>query len=105
MWIVEYLPAAAKERQELSADLRAQLFRMVSLIEERGFDDLPHDWVKSLGNKLWELRIRGRDGIARAIYITAKGQRIVIVRVFVKKTQKTPQQELALARKRAREVL
>ena len=32
----------------------------------------------------------GRDGIARAIYITATGQRVVVVRVFVKKTEKTP---------------
>jgi phage-related protein len=83
----------------------AHLFRMVELIETRGFADLPRDWVKSLGNKLWELRIKGKDRIARAIYITVKGDRIVVVRVFVKKSQRTPVQELELAWKRAREVL
>jgi phage-related protein len=61
--------------------------------------------VKPLGDKLWELRITGRDGIARAVYVVASGQRVVIVRVFIKKTQKTPQHELELARKRAKEVL
>jgi len=60
--------------------------------------------VKSLGDKLWELRVTGRDGIARAIYVTASGQRVVIVRIFVKKTQKTPQRELELARQRAKEI-
>jgi phage-related protein len=47
----------------------------------------------------------GRDGISRAIYVTASGQRVVILRVFVKKTQKTPPRELELARQRAKEVL
>ena len=60
--------------------------------------------MKPLGDKLWELRITGRDGIARAIYVTAKGQRVVIVRIFIKKTQKTPPRELEVARQRAKEV-
>ncbi|WP_234196913.1 type II toxin-antitoxin system RelE/ParE family toxin [Pseudacidovorax sp. NFM-22] len=69
-----------------------------------GFDGLPSDTVKHLEDKLWELRIRGKDGIARAIYLTAVRRRVVIVRVFVKKTQKTPKHELELARQRAKEV-
>ena len=60
--------------------------------------------MKHLEDKLWELRIRGRDGIARAVYVTAIKRRVVIVRVFVKKTQKTPKHELELARQRAKEV-
>jgi len=104
MWSVEYLPAAADERAELPIDMRARLARMSDVIEQNGLTHLPRDWVKSLGNKLWELRITGKDGIARAIYVTASGRRVVIVRIFVKKTQKTPQHELELARKRAKEV-
>ena len=46
----------------------------------------------------------GRDGISRAIYVTAQGRRVVILRAFIKKTQKTPPRELALARQRAKEV-
>jgi phage-related protein len=67
-------------------------------------DVLPYGWVKPLGDKLWELRLTGRDGIARAIYVTATGKRVVIVRVFVKKTEKTPPKELRTARMRAKEV-
>ncbi len=50
------------------------------------------------------MRLKGRAGIARAIYVTARVQRVVIVRAFVKKTQKTPPRELTLALTRAREV-
>jgi phage-related protein len=50
------------------------------------------------------MRLHGRSGIARALYLTIGGRRVVILRVFVKKTQKTPQQEIKLARQRAREV-
>ncbi|UJB73472.1 type II toxin-antitoxin system RelE/ParE family toxin (plasmid) [Acaryochloris sp. 'Moss Beach'] len=48
--------------------------------------------------------MKGRDGISRALYVTAKPQRVVIVRVFIKKTQKTPRKEIKLALKRAREI-
>jgi phage-related protein len=50
------------------------------------------------------MRLTGRDGIARAIYVTASGKRVVVVRMFVKKTQRTPRHELELARQRAKEV-
>jgi phage-related protein len=63
----------------------------------------PH--VKYLEGSLWEMRMRGRDGISRALYVAARGQRVVIVRVFVKKTQKTPRREIDLALSRAKEVL
>jgi phage-related protein len=104
MWTVEYIPSAAQERAELPADMRARLYRMVEAIGANGFAGLPRDWIKPLGDKLWELRITGKDGIARAIYVTVTGQRIVIVRIFIKKTQKTPPREIALARQRAKEV-
>jgi phage-related protein len=104
VWTVEYLPVAIEERATLAPDMRARLARMSELIEESGLSNLPRDWARSLGDKLWELRITGRDGIARAIYVTATGRRVVIVRIFVKKTQKTPPRELEIARQRAKEV-
>ena len=104
MWSVEFLPVAGEEESELPADMQARLARMIDVIAQHGLLNLPRDWVKSLGDKLWELRITGKAGIARAIYVTASGQRVVIVRIFVKKTRKTPQRELELARQRAKEV-
>ena len=60
--------------------------------------------VKHLEGKLWEMRMKGRDGIARAIYLTATGERVVVVHAFMKKTQKTPAAALEVARERAKEV-
>ncbi|WP_300182899.1 type II toxin-antitoxin system RelE/ParE family toxin [Bradyrhizobium sp.] len=69
-----------------------------------GLESLGEPHVKHLEGKLWELRLTGRDGIARALYITATGRRVVVVRAFVKKTQKTPRSEIELALQRAKEV-
>ena len=101
MWSVEYLPAAVEERAALPVDMRARLARITEAIESAGLMHLPRGWVSPHGGKLWELRITGKDGIARAIYVTASEQRVVIVRIFVKKTQKTPLRELELGRQRA----
>jgi phage-related protein len=60
--------------------------------------------VKHIKDRVWELRMTGKDGIARAFYVTASGQRIVILHVFTKKTQKTPRREIELALRRAEEV-
>ena len=47
--------------------------------------------------------MRGKDGIARAVYVTASCRRVVVVHVFPKKTQKTPRREIDALR-RAKEV-
>ena len=61
-------------------------------------------YVKHIEGVLWEIRMKGKDGISRALYVTAKPQRIIVVRVFIKKTQKTPRKEIKLALKRAKEI-
>ena len=105
-WVVETLNAAVDaEIAALPKDIRAKLVRISELIEATGFQHLPHETVKHLEGRLWEIRIKAASGISRAIYVTATGRRVVIVRAFVKKTQKTPPRELHLARERAKEVI
>ncbi len=70
-----------------------------------GLEQVHEPYLKHLEDKLWEMRLKGKDGIARAIYMTAAGKRVVILRVFTKKTQKTPRREIELARQRAKEAL
>jgi phage-related protein len=93
-----------REIAELPADMRARFARYSMVVETHGFEALPRDAVKHLEGQLWELRITGRDGISRAIYMTAQMKRVIVLRVFVKKTQKTPKSELELARHRAKDV-
>ena len=104
-WTVLFLDERVEAEMEAQpADIRARFDRMRDIIVDHGPAMLPPKYAKHIEDKLWELRMKGRDGIARAFYVTASGQRLVIVRVFTKKTQKTPTRELKLARQRAEEV-
>jgi phage-related protein len=105
MWTVETLNTIVeKEVRDLPVDLRARLAHIAKLIETAGFENLPASFTKHLEGKLWELRLKGKSGIGRAIYVTVSGQKVIIVRAFVKKSQKTPLNELAIARERAKEL-
>ena len=104
-WTVQALNATvAAELEALPNDMRARFARLSTIIEQAGLAALPREAVRHLEGKLWELRMAGRDGISRAIYVTASGQRVVVVRAFVKKTQKTPPREIEIARQRAKDV-
>ena len=75
----------------------------VGILIEFGPDlRMPHS--RSMGEGLFELRPRGREGIGRALYCYVIGERVVILHGFVKKTQATPERELKIARKRMKEV-
>ncbi len=104
-WAFRTLNALVDEEvRTLPPDMQARFLRFAEIIQQTGFEALPREAVKPLEGKLWELRMSGRDGISRAIYVTAAGRRVVVVRVFIKKTQKTPPRELEIARQRAKEV-
>jgi phage-related protein len=105
MWIVELLDARVRDELEaLPAGMKARFRRIVELIQAHGLEQMREPHVKHLEGPLWEMRMKGKDGISRAIYVTAKGRRVVVVRVFVKKTRKTPRREIEVALKRAQEV-
>jgi len=53
---------------------------------------------------MFEMRLKGAEGIARVLYCTLVGRRIVVLHSFVKKTDKTPSQDLLLSRKRLKEI-
>lgn len=60
---------------------------------------------RSLGNGLYEVRSDISDGkIARVIFIVKRGY-MVLLHGFIKKTQKTPKQDIDLAAKRAKEIV
>lgn len=104
-WTVGFLNDEARaEVEALPESLRASFLRIAQLIEADGLERMREPYVKHLEDKLWEMRLKGRDGIARSVYVTAAGKRVVVLRTFVKKTQKTPRRELKLARARAKEI-
>lgn len=79
-----------------------KLGRQLDLLEEFGNElGMPH--VKSLGDGLLELRVRGKQEV-RVFYAFIVGKRIILLHGFIKKTQETPKKELDIARKRQSEI-
>lgn len=104
-WTVVFLEEGVRDQLgKLPVDIRASFERIVRLIQSHGLERVREPYVKHLEGPLWEMRMKGKDGIARAAYVTATGKRVVVVRVFPKKTQKTPRREIEIALKRAKEV-
>jgi phage-related protein len=84
--------------------MQAAFARLAERIMEVGLERIREPHIKHLEGKLWEMRFSGRDGIARAIYVTASGRRVIVVHAFVKKTLKTPKSALTLAARRIKEI-
>ena len=104
-WTIETLnDAVDRELGALPADMRARFSRICGLIAAVGLERVGAPHVRHLTGPLGEMRLSGRDGIARALYVAVRGRRVVVVRVFVKKTRRTPRREIELALKRAGEV-
>jgi phage-related protein len=104
-WTVEVLNDVVKaELLALPKDMQARFLRISELLQSFGPQrvGLPH--VRPLGEKLWEMRLSGKEGIGRAIYSAAAGRRLVVLHAFVKKTQKTPRPAIDLALKRSKEL-
>jgi phage-related protein len=83
--------------------MQARFLRISELLETFGPQriGLPH--VRPLGEKLWEMRLSGKEGIGRTIYTAAAGRRLVVLHAFLKKTQKTMRSTIDLALKRLKE--
>jgi len=103
-WAIEYFSEVVRLKiNALPVGIRASYARLTELLEEFGLDlRMPHS--RAMGGGLFELRPKGREGIARVFYCTQVGKRIIILHSFIKKTNETPKRELEIARKRQREV-
>ncbi len=98
-----YSAAVEAEILALPAGFVARFVRYAERMEVYGPDlGMPH--TRAMGDGLFELRLKAAEGIARVFYCTLVGRKIVILHQFVKKTEKTPQKELQLARRRLKEI-
>ncbi len=105
-WILTFVNAKAqREVEDLPFDLRNAFQRLALAIEMSGLAVLRAPNVKPMGDGLWELRFSGKSGIARSIYVTASGKRVVVLHSFVKKTQKTPMTAMMIAQDRKKLVI
>lgn len=101
--ITYFHPRVQKAIEAWPTGILADYARIVELLMAFGPGlGMPHS--RAMGRGLFELRPRGREGIGRALYCYAEEQCIVILHAFVKKTQTTSKHDLAIARKRMKEV-
>lgn len=101
-WRVEMLPVAEAELLGIPADMQARFLHISEMLEELGPQNVGMPHIRHLEGKLWEMRMTGRDGIARAAYVTRTGKVLVVLHVFIKKTQKTPRKNIEIAYERLR---
>ena len=103
-WTIEYRYTDVEQFVlMLPAALSAKYFHLTDLMLEFGADlGMPH--TKAMSDGLCELRVKGKEGIARVFYCTKVDKRIIMLHGFVKKTQKTPTKELRKAQQRLNEV-
>ena len=82
----------------LNTKMKAKTFRAISLLKEYG-NELREPFSKPLRDGLFELRVKVGSDIVRILYFFCKGKLIILTNGFVKKTQKTPEEEINLALK------
>jgi len=103
-WTVTFF--SEKVRQETLGfpdGILADFLHIAEIIEKFG-PAIGKPYTAPMGSGLFEIRARGKEGIGRSLFCTVKGQEIIILNSFVKKTQKTPRKEIDKARKRMKEL-
>lgn len=101
--IVYYNERVRQQVMSLPAEILADYIHLTDLMQNHGTTlQMPHS--RAMGNGLFELRPKGREGIGRVFYCTQVGWVIVILHSVVKKTNATPSSDLQLAKKRLKEV-
>jgi phage-related protein len=68
------------------------------LCDNRGYLDEPYS--RHISGKIRELRVDFKNGRHRILYFTFFGKTIILLSAFLKKTRKTPVEEIYLAGKR-----
>ena len=100
--IIYYSQEVQEEIMNLPVTLQARYIGLTDRMMEHGPNlGLPH--TDAFGGGLFELRLKGAEGIARVFFCLVVKQKIIMLHSFIKKTQKTPDKELKLAKQRMKE--
>lgn len=77
--------------------MQAKIYRLIELLELKG-PDLREPYSKFLCDGIFELRANQGGRAARVLYFFVAGKRVILTNGLVKKAQKTPANELEIAR-------
>ena len=102
-WKIEFFSGVTKDILNLPPKLQARMIRLFDLMEKQGVNlGAPH--TKKISSDLYEVRAKAQEGIARGIYCYCQGNKIVVLHVFVKKSQKIALKDLKLAIERKKRI-
>ncbi len=101
--ILFYSPSVQTEIETWPSGIQASFVRITEAMLDSG-PNLGLPYTRAMGDGLFEIRARGKEGIGRAFFCSMVDRQVVILHVFIKKTQATPAKELKLARKRMKEI-
>ena len=87
-WHIEFHYKGKEEIDALSTKMRAKLEHILNLLQDFGPPYVHEPYVKHLQDKLWEIRLKDKDGIARVVYILAKKRRIIFSMHLLRKLRK-----------------
>jgi phage-related protein len=105
-WTVETLNENVDaEIAALPKDMQAAFYQLGGRIEAVGLDHIGAPHVRKIRGKISEMRLNGRDGIGRALYVTVIGRRVVVLYAFMKKTPTTPSRAIETAERRAKDII
>ncbi len=103
-WKITFYSKKFKDQiRSFPIGIQTNLTYILELIMELG-PDLGRPHTAPLGKGLFEIRAKGKEGIARSFFCTLRGKEIVILHSIIKKTPKAPKKDLALATKRMKEI-
>ena len=102
-WKIDFYQGVEEAVLQMPPKIQARMLRLLDLIEEHGAN-LGEPHTATLGGGLFEIRAKAKEGIGRGLFCYMKGKHVVVLHAFIKKSQKTPKQDLDLAKQRMTEV-
>lgn len=103
-WNIEFYDGVDEAILDMPPKIQARILRLLEMIEEHGANlGSPH--TEPMGDGLFEIRAKAKEGIGRGLFCYMDGPNIIVLHAFVKKSQKTPKSELKMARTRMKEVM
>lgn len=102
-WAIEFYTGVEDDILALPPKLQARMIHLLELMEKHGAN-LGEPHTKALGEGLFEIRAKAKEGIARGLFCYMEGNRVKVLHVFMKKDQKIPGKDMKLARERMKEV-
>lgn len=109
-WIVEFYrndkgkEPVAEFLDSLSLTTRAKIIRLIDLLSKKGVL-LKEPYTRKVKGKIRELRVKDKEGAVRILYFSFTGKRFILLHGFIKKTNKTPKDDIEIAEKRMNDFL